>query len=97
MDKKEPNCKCVNCGKSWISRVPNPLQCPRCKSIDWKDRNIVRYCNYGYKRKCPRVAEYWIPARWGSFPRCEIHSRNNPERVHIKKRKNEILSLQTTA
>lgn len=27
--------KCLRCGKEWISRVENPVQCPRCKRVDW--------------------------------------------------------------
>lgn len=28
--------KCQQCGNSWIPRVKNPVQCPRCKRVDWK-------------------------------------------------------------
>jgi len=26
-----PQCHCEKCGHDWISRVPNPVQCPKCK------------------------------------------------------------------
>lgn len=27
---------CRHCNKSWIPRSTNPVQCPRCKRVDWK-------------------------------------------------------------
>ena len=29
--------KCRFCGKEWIPRVSDPVQCPRCKREDWKE------------------------------------------------------------
>ncbi len=28
---------CKRCGSKWISRVEHPIQCPRCKSLDWDE------------------------------------------------------------
>jgi len=30
-------CNCRKCGNSWLPRVPNPAQCPKCKSRDWSE------------------------------------------------------------
>jgi predicted Zn-ribbon and HTH transcriptional regulator len=33
---------CEHCGYSWYPRSPNrPVQCPRCKKMDWDIPNIV--------------------------------------------------------
>ena len=29
--------KCKQCGAEWTPRVENPVQCPRCKRVDWKE------------------------------------------------------------
>lgn len=29
-------CECKFCGKEWVSRVDEPMQCPRCKRYNWK-------------------------------------------------------------
>ena len=26
---------CQQCGYTWVSRVEDPVQCPRCKRYDW--------------------------------------------------------------
>ena len=31
-------CHCEGCGYNWISRVPNPKQCPRCKVYNYDKR-----------------------------------------------------------
>ncbi len=31
------NKKCKLCGKEWMPRVEDPVQCPRCKREDWKE------------------------------------------------------------
>lgn len=28
--------KCLRCGHEWVSRIDNPLTCPRCKLYNWK-------------------------------------------------------------
>ena len=28
-------CTCLRCGATWTPRKPNPVQCPRCKRVDW--------------------------------------------------------------
>jgi hypothetical protein len=28
-------CHCSRCGSSWRARVEAPVQCPRCKRVDW--------------------------------------------------------------
>lgn len=28
-------CRCLRCGARWKARVINPVQCPRCKSLNW--------------------------------------------------------------
>lgn len=27
--------KCIKCLHQWISRIEQPLQCPKCKSYNW--------------------------------------------------------------
>ncbi len=34
--------KCRLCKHEWISRTKDPLQCPRCKRYDWKNKKEVR-------------------------------------------------------
>lgn len=31
--------QCVQCGAKWIPRKADPVQCPRCKRVDWKEQN----------------------------------------------------------
>jgi len=33
MEKK----KCKKCKHEWLARVEDPLECPHCKSKDWKE------------------------------------------------------------
>ncbi|MFA5379972.1 MAG: hypothetical protein WC455_29700 [Dehalococcoidia bacterium] len=33
MEKKQ--CTCRRCGATWTPRVDKPIQCPRCKRVDW--------------------------------------------------------------
>ena len=37
--------KCSRCNHEWISRRDTPIQCPRCKSYNWqeKEREVVEY------------------------------------------------------
>lgn len=28
-------CTCLRCGATWTPRKSNPVQCPRCKRVDW--------------------------------------------------------------
>ena len=30
--------KCLRCGWKWEPRLPEPVQCPRCKSYKWKEQ-----------------------------------------------------------
>jgi len=30
--------KCKKCGHEWIARVEDPIQCPKCKQYDWKEK-----------------------------------------------------------
>jgi len=34
--------KCCKCGHEWIPRVPDPVQCPRCRSVFWNDDSKAR-------------------------------------------------------
>ena len=29
--------KCKKCKHEWLPRVENPIECPHCKSRDWKE------------------------------------------------------------
>lgn len=29
-------CQCAQCGARWIPRKADPVQCPRCKRVDWR-------------------------------------------------------------
>ena len=31
-------CTCQRCGATWTPRKPNPIQCPRCKRVDWNKK-----------------------------------------------------------
>jgi len=31
--------KCNKCGYKWIPRVKYPIECPRCKRLDWNKGN----------------------------------------------------------
>ena len=43
-----PELTCAVCGHSWNPRVPNPVECPNCKSYKWnvekteKNKNVSR-------------------------------------------------------
>jgi len=48
--------KCLRCGAGWKSKVENPVQCPRCKRVDWnnsEDEKLVRLA--GVKMKSENV------------------------------------------
>lgn len=35
MEQEKPPCTCLRCGAAWTPRADNPIQCPRCKRVDW--------------------------------------------------------------
>ncbi len=32
-----PPKKCQRCGARWLPRVPEPVRCPRCQSVKWRE------------------------------------------------------------
>lgn len=38
--RKFPPVKCKQCGAGWTPRRKNPVQCPRCKRVDWKGSQV---------------------------------------------------------
>jgi len=36
MNSKEELNHCIKCNYSWKARIPNPLECPKCKNRKWK-------------------------------------------------------------
>jgi predicted Zn-ribbon and HTH transcriptional regulator len=40
---------CQRCGHEWVPNVPDPRECPRCKSYHWK-RPLNRFSRRGRAR-----------------------------------------------
>lgn len=38
--KTNKTCTCLRCGATWTPRKPNPVQCPRCKRVDWNKKAV---------------------------------------------------------
>lgn len=52
---------CLHCGYTWTSRVPNPSQCPSCKSYRWnqpKTNNAANHAEIAERQSRPTRAGY---------------------------------------
>ena len=44
---------CKKCGHEWIKRIPNPVQCPKCKRTDW-NRDPARGQVEMFRERAPK-------------------------------------------
>lgn len=61
-------CVCKKCDHRWISKLKNPLQCPRCKSYKWKTPKINPKLDFYYKKEMIKLQE----RGFASFHRTKI-------------------------
>ena len=59
---------CNQCGQSWESRKANPVQCPRCKRVDWKLVPVVCvWEKMGDLYYVPCTGDFKVPFKDWSF------------------------------